>query len=224
VAFDEDWRHKYQGLRAPSRRGLNLPGPSKVYGSAEAALAEQRRVERIIIHEVIPQAHYESATRLVRKLSRSGPVDTRQYRHGWEVRRTMRSAVKGGGFDTYAINTTPYSGVIEQGARPFWPPLEPLVEWARRKAGALALAGLFSISASSFTERNDGSLRYRGGSSLNMDDNATVLRFAKAVRYKISRVGLPAHWTNRNALPFAVRALDRAVKKRFIALAQKGLL
>jgi hypothetical protein len=216
--------------------GFMPRGPAGVYGSPAEALAAQKRVERYIIEHIFTESEYESAIRTQRKISRSGPVDTGHYRHGWEVRRRVkvgaswmaktrmglaaRSASKVP--DVQLVNTTPYSGVIEQGARPFWAPIGPLIEWAERKAGALALGGVFSLSSRSFSARPDGSLRFRGRASLNDDDRAAVRAFAYAVRGKIAREGLPALWIMRNHLPYARMALGSAIRRRLRELAVKG--
>jgi len=63
---------------------------------------------------------YEYLPRLVEK----SPVDTGLYAQSWRVEVTEKTASLG--------NLAPYAPIIEFGARPFTPPLRPLLEWARR--------------------------------------------------------------------------------------------
>jgi len=206
----------------------------RTFLSAGAAHRAQMEEQEFIRKNVLPLANYESAFRTMRKVAKSGPVDTGHYRHGWEVRRRATSKwMKGTRLglaarrltnvpDVSLVNTTPYSGVLEQGARPFWPPIAPLIAWAERKAGALALAGILDISPKSFATRPDGSLRYRGRASLNAPEKRAVRSFAYAVQRKISKDGLPALWIMRNHLPYAREMIRRSVQRQLRALSAKG--
>jgi hypothetical protein len=209
----------------------------RVFASPAAARVEQKRIEHILEHQIIPLAEFESATRTMRKLARKGPVDRGHYRHGWEVRRKVLptsawarktrlglAARTSNVSRTTLVNTTPYSGVIEQGARPFWAPIKPLIDWASRKAGALGLAGILKISPKSFTPRADGSLRFRGRASLNKGERAEVRSFAYAVRANIAKYGLPAHWIMRNHIPYAAKILENATNRRLRILTNTGHL
>lgn len=52
------------------------------------------------------------------------PVDTGLYAQSWSFTETEFGAILG--------NTAPHSTIIEYGARPFTPPLGPLLAWAKR--------------------------------------------------------------------------------------------
>jgi hypothetical protein len=54
----------------------------------------------------------------------ASPVDTGLYAQSWGFSSTEYSAILG--------NTAPHSPIIEDGARPFTPPIKPLLEWAKR--------------------------------------------------------------------------------------------
>lgn len=54
----------------------------------------------------------------------SSPVDTGQYAASWDFTVSEKEAVLG--------NFAPHAPIIEVGARPFKPPLEPLLAWAKR--------------------------------------------------------------------------------------------
>lgn len=58
------------------------------------------------------------------KLVEDSPVDTGEYARSWNYEKT-KDAIKVGNF-------APHAAVIEFGARPFKPPLKPLLAWAKR--------------------------------------------------------------------------------------------
>lgn len=57
-------------------------------------------------------------------LVESSPVDTGLYAQSWDLKIDEKSAILG--------NYAPHAPIIEFGARPFTPPMQPLLEWARR--------------------------------------------------------------------------------------------
>jgi len=57
-------------------------------------------------------------------LVEKSPVDTGLYAQSWAFNKTETGAILG--------NTAPHSPIIEYGARPFTPPLAPLLAWAKR--------------------------------------------------------------------------------------------
>lgn len=52
------------------------------------------------------------------------PVDTGQYANSWDFTETETAMFFG--------NFAPHAAIIENGARPFTPPIKPLLEWAKR--------------------------------------------------------------------------------------------
>lgn len=54
----------------------------------------------------------------------ASPVDTGQYAASWDFTIGEKSAILG--------NYAPHAPIIEKGARPFTPPLRPLLAWAKR--------------------------------------------------------------------------------------------
>jgi hypothetical protein len=58
------------------------------------------------------------------ELVRNSPVDTGLYAQSWSFTVTETHAIIG--------NSAPHAPIIEFGARPFTPPLKPLLEWAKR--------------------------------------------------------------------------------------------
>jgi hypothetical protein len=57
-------------------------------------------------------------------LIEKSPVDTGLYAQSWDFSVTEKSVILG--------NTAPHAPIIEKGARPFTPPLKPLLAWAKR--------------------------------------------------------------------------------------------
>jgi len=60
----------------------------------------------------------------MRDLVAASPVDTGQYAASWDFTMTEQSAILG--------NYAPHAPIIEKGARPFTPPIGPLLAWAKR--------------------------------------------------------------------------------------------
>lgn len=57
-------------------------------------------------------------------LVKESPVDTGLYAQSWDMTVTEKNVLLG--------NTAPHAPIIEYGARPFVPPIKPLLEWAKR--------------------------------------------------------------------------------------------
>lgn len=54
----------------------------------------------------------------------ASPVDTGQYAASWDFTADEEKAILG--------NFAPHAAIIEEGARPFTPPIGPLLAWAKR--------------------------------------------------------------------------------------------
>ena len=54
----------------------------------------------------------------------ASPVDTGSYAASWDFTETEKSIILG--------NFAPHAAIIEKGARPFTPPIGPLLAWAKR--------------------------------------------------------------------------------------------
>lgn len=66
----------------------------------------------------------EGVMRSIPDLIESSPVDTGQYAASWDFTIDEKSAILG--------NYSPHAPIIERGARPFTPPIGPLLAWAKR--------------------------------------------------------------------------------------------
>lgn len=186
-----------------------------------SALTSQKEKDAYIRRTLLPQAAHEAALKTLRVVKRASPVDRGDYKAGWTVKRKRRST---GAVETHLRNDSPHAGIIESGARPFWPPLEPLLRWAERKAGDLALSGRFDLLPSAWREnKKTGRVTYKGPASLRTDHEA-VFEFAVGVQRKIARKGIQGRFIMKKALPYTIRQLDRAVKRLFRKLEKGGVI
>ena len=176
-----------------------MPGTVIRTTSIEDALRDQRlRAERV--REAVRKAQLDSAlaTQRVVMQDSSIKVDTGLFKSSWEV-------IPGSGTrPTELRNDAPYAGVLEQGARPFWPPLAPLIEWARRKAAVIGL-----VPAS------------KGGrpSSYTGDEESRIRSFARAVQRAIARRGFKPTWIMRGRLGFARDQMRRSFEEQLHRIA-----
>lgn len=79
---------------------------------SEATLEQQKKAVVSGIVKSIPD------------LVANSPVDTGQYAASWDFTETEKSVILG--------NYAPHAPIIEKGARPFTPPIAPLLAWAKR--------------------------------------------------------------------------------------------
>ena len=77
-----------------------------------------------IILEDQKKAVVSGLLRSIPDLVQSSPVDTGRYASSWDFTQTEASVILG--------NFAPHAPIIELGARPFRPPLGPLLAWAKR--------------------------------------------------------------------------------------------
>lgn len=100
-------------------------------------------------------------------------------------------------------NDAPYAGPrLELGARPFRPPLQPLIEWAERKAGDLGIVKLKKGAS------------FKGRASLTDPQRAEAKRIAFAIQSKYAKVGIKPLYMVRNRIPYALRQLARAMREQ----------
>lgn len=109
----------------------------------------------------------------------------------------------------------PHAGVIEGGARPHMPPLQPLLDWVRAHLDAFGLAAPKASrttigpvrTAAQQTRRDWGVFRQ------NLFEEA-ITQIANAIRWKIYKHGSPPHWYMRNSLPKLRDVLKATVERR----------
>lgn len=158
----------------------------------------------------IDQAQFDAANFAMRKAVKGSPVDQGFYKNAWKV--TRRSLL--GKTQTELRNDAPYAGVLESGTRPYWPPFAPLFEWAKRKAGDLALGGMVSVGSQAFTKTKAGTLRYKGQASLEEDDLGGLHAFVRAIQRKVAREGFKPKHILRQTLGPSTRYLKQKYDER----------
>lgn len=84
----------------------------EIEGFTGHALEEQKAAVVAGLYRTIPH------------LAQNSPVDTGQYANSWEMTHDEKQAMIG--------NFAPHAPIIEYGARPFTPPIGPLLAWAKR--------------------------------------------------------------------------------------------
>lgn len=72
----------------------------------------------------VKQGVASGLARSIPDLVKASPVDTGLYASSWDFTIEENAAILG--------NFAPYASIIEDGARPFTPPIEPLLAWAKR--------------------------------------------------------------------------------------------
>lgn len=107
----------------------------------------------------------------------ASPVDTGLYAASWDFTVGEESAIIG--------NYAPYAGVIEYGARPFTPPIAPLLAWAKR-----VLTG----------QKDDHGKLIQTGQP-ETDYTPEVWALAKATQHKISEQGMQPRHVMTNMIP-----------------------
>lgn len=74
--------------------------------------------------EAVRLGTLRGALRSLPGLVAASPVDTGQFASSWRLLETEKSVILG--------NFAPHAPIIERGARPFRPPIGPLLAWAKR--------------------------------------------------------------------------------------------
>ena len=74
--------------------------------------------------EDLKQATVLGVARSIPDLVAASPVDTGLYAQSWDFTHNERGVILG--------NHAPHAAMIEYGARPFTPPIRPLLAWAKR--------------------------------------------------------------------------------------------
>lgn len=117
-------------------------------------------------------------------LIEASPVDTGLYASSWEAKATESGVSIG--------NTAPYASIIEYGARPFTPPIGPLLAWAKRVLG-------------------EGGGHDTG--QPETDYTPEVWRLAKGVQKKIAEHGMAPHHILENMTPKILENIRNELKQ-----------
>ena len=110
-------------------------------------------------------------------LIENSPVDTGEYASSWDFLETEKSLILG--------NFSPHAPIIEFGARPFTPPIGPLLAWAKRVLQDASQAPNYS---------------------------GEVWALAKGVQNKISQEGMMPKHVLQKALPVIIQNIIREIE------------
>lgn len=108
----------------------------------------------------------------------ASPVDTGLYASSWDFTVTEKEVILG--------NTAPHAAIIERGARPFTPPIRPLLAWAKRVLKS---------------------------SSQPPDYDSEVWALAKGVQNKISQEGMKPRNVLEKALPGIIENIRSELRR-----------
>lgn len=112
--------------------------------------------------------------RSIPDLVAASPVDTGLYAQSWDFQLDEESAILG--------NFAPHAPIIEYGARPFTPPLAPLLAWAKRVLQ---------------------------DSSQPPEYSPRVQALARGTQKKIALVGLKPHFILRDMMPKIIENIKK---------------
>lgn len=151
----------------PTVRTIKLTELSKELGNfADKSLEQQKTAVVAGLYRSLPG------------LVKASPVDTGLYAQSWDVKHDNKGAQIG--------NFAPHGPIIEFGARPFVPPIGPLLAWAKRVL-------------------KDGS------QPPNYSSNVWAL--AKYTQKKISQVGMAPKHILENAIPDILKNIELEMDK-----------
>lgn len=122
-------------------------------------------------------------------LIEASPVDTGLYAQSWGVEEGESSVTVG--------NTAPHAPIIEYGARPFTPPIKPLLDWAKR-----VLSG---------QKDANGKPIKTGQPESGYSDEVWAL--AKGVQKKIAERGMIPRHVLENATPMIMRRIEERLRQ-----------
>lgn len=149
------------------KKRVNIKDFSRVFkNDTEANILEVRNA--------IKRGVVRSFPEVVKK----SPVDTGQYASSWALTEEEKGILLG--------NFAPHAPIIEYGARPFTPPIGPLLAWAKRVLG-------------------DG--------SQPPNYSSEVWALAKATQKKISEKGMMPKHVLENSLDMIVENIKREIQE-----------
>lgn len=166
------------------------------------------------------------AMRSVALLTRKTPVDQGIMKNAWKYVEVGGSV--GSPVIARVDNSAPHAGIVERGARPHMPPLEPILEWVKRHLKTLGLRaprwknpkfGPWK-NARAYARHEE---RIRSHVSATADFEDDVLKVAEAIRWKIFKHGQKGLFIVRNSLDEIRELVNDEVNKAIArALAAQG--
>jgi hypothetical protein len=156
-------------------------------------------------------------------LKKNTPVDQGIMKNAWKL-----VGVVGTKGLMAILNDAPHAGIVERGARPHMPPLEPILEWVKRHLRN------FGLRAPRFKAPRQGPLRTERAYAARAmrvqrhvesvaDFEDEVLAIAEAIRWKIYKKGQEGTYFVRNSLPELRAAVEEEINRALAkALAAQG--
>lgn len=167
-----------------SRRVVKLADFSKVLDDfSKRTLKDQRKAVAGGLARSIPD------------LVAASPLDTGLYSASWDFSVDEEKAIIG--------NTAPYAGIIEDGARPFTPPIEPLLAWAHRVLNGTDAERGQPLTPDEVARTNKSKL-----SGYSSDE----WRLAVGVQKKIKAHGMQPHHILKNMIPKIIENIRLELK------------
>ena len=170
--------------------------------------ARARRVERAVL---------KTAQRGMRVVAGNMPVAFRELVDSLHVEK-----IGGGG--ARIVADAPHAEPVENGSRPHWPPLAPILAWVKLRG----MQGLQSrrtltrrgMGTTTFDHAKSIAAQLRAMQRVSRNYNAegaylpvdAALQVAQAIRAAIGRSGTKPHWYMRKSLPDIEAILDEEVK------------
>lgn len=148
----------------------------------------------------------ESHNRLVQivnsRAQKERPFDRGMYLRGWGVHPHSEGAK--------LLNSVPYAGVIEEGARPHWAPIQPLTEWVLRKliGGPKKSVSAYASDFNRKTKRGKlAKSHYRA-----IDKIKEARGIAQLIQFKIAKRGQKGRFVMKETSKFYSRIVRKAIK------------
>lgn len=144
---------------------------------------------------------------------RQTPVDQGILKNAWKV-----IVASDGG--SALINDAPHAGIVERGARPHMPPLEPILEWVKRHLRNFGIKSPTWKGSSKAMGSGKGyaaraeKVRAHVEKVAEFEDD--VLAIAEAIRWKIAKHGQAPTWFVKSNLP-QLRALVQDEVEKAVA-------
>lgn len=124
------------------------------------------------------KATFSGIAKSLPEVIKNSPVDTGQYASSWDFSIGEHEALFG--------NFAPHAPIIEIGARPFTPPIRPLLEWAKRVLQ---------------------------DPSQPPDFSDRVWALAKGTQKKISEVGMQPKHIMENSIPLILKNIKEEMER-----------
>lgn len=160
-----------------TRRTINLEDFSKELGNfAKLSLEKKRGAVARGLAKSIPD------------LVAASPVDTGLYAASWQFTVDEYRGIIG--------NTAPYAGIIEDGTRPYVPPIGPLLAWAKRVLTKQV--------------HDDGTEIHTGQPETGYSPEVWAL--AKAVQKKISEEGITPKHVMEKSIPMIIANIKEELR------------